>query len=382
MRAMAAHAFSRSQMARQPLSRQHLSRRQLLRGAGLGLAGLSSAVLFGCRREDGDGLGDIDAPPEVTRIVLPRHYTFCGAPLYVAEPFLREEGFTEVVYELQPSLTRINERMAEGNLDIVQNYVIAHILSIARGDPLTVLGGAHPGCMELFVRPGIEGVEDLDGRVVIVSDGNPQAADNAFLQNTLQFVGIIPSSPNQILVDASPHRFIAGTGDAYLAHPPNGETLRALEIGEVLIDTTTDRPWSQYYCCLFAANSNFVERNPIATRRALRALYRAVDRCATEPDAVGEYLAARGFALNIEHAKKIMRHIPWAAWRDYDPEEAIRFYALRLKETGVIDQAPEEIIERGVDWRFLESLRDEFAFRPQQRHSALRISCAPNGAKT
>lgn len=379
---MAPNSPSRDRIVRQTLARQLLSRRQVLRGAGVGLAGMSSAVFFGCGSDDGDGLGDIDGRPEVTRIVLPRHYTFCGAPLYVAEPFLREEGFTEVVYELQPSLTRINERLAEGKLDIVQNYVIAHVLSIARGDPLKVLGGAHPGCMELFVRPGIDAVEDLDGRVVIVSDGNPQAADNAFLQNTLQFVGIIPSSPNQVLVDTSPNRFIAGTGDAYLAHPPNGETLRALEIGEVLIDTTTDPPWSQYFCCLFAANREFVERNPIATRRALRALYRAVDRCAAEPDAVGEYLAGRGFALNIEHARKIMRHIPWAKWRDYDPEEAIRFYALRLKETGVIELSPEEIIDRGADWRFVESLRGEFAFRPADTPSAFRIACSAEGEAT
>jgi NitT/TauT family transport system substrate-binding protein len=380
MRGMDAKPIFQRQIARQPLARQLLSRRTVLRGTGMGFAGLAAGAFLGCGSDDADGLGDIDGPPEVTRIVLPRHYTLCGAPLYVAESFLREEGFTEVVYEIQPTLSRINERLAEGALDIVQNYAIGHILSIAEGAPVTVLGGSHPGCMELFVRDGIETVGDLDGKVIIVSEGNPQAADYGFLENMLQFVGITPDVSLRMLVDVQPNRFIGGTGDAYLAHPPNGETLRALEVGKILVDTTTDAPWSQYFCCLFAANSGFVERNPIATRRALRALYRAVDRCAAEPDAVGEYLAGRGFALNIEHAKKIMGHIPWAAWRDYDPEETLRFYALRLKETGVIDQAPGDVIKRGVDWRFLESLREEFAFRPEHGRSAYRLACADEGA--
>jgi len=51
--------------------------------------------------------------------------------------------------------------------------------------------------------------------------------------------------------------------------------------------------------------------------------------------------------------------VPYAKWRDYDPEDTIRFYALRLHEAGMIKSSPGEIIAAGTDWRFLNELKRE-----------------------
>jgi len=40
-------------------------------------------------------------------------------------------------------------------------------------------------------------------------------------------------------------------------------------------------------------------------------------------------------------------------WREYDAEDAIRFYALRLRDVGLIKSTPQKIIAEGTDWRFL-----------------------------
>jgi NitT/TauT family transport system substrate-binding protein len=37
-----------------------------------------------------------------------------------------------------------------------------------------------------------------------------------------------------------------------------------------------------------------------------------------------------------------MREIPYDKWREYDPEDTVRFYALRLHEVGMIKTQPAE----------------------------------------
>ncbi len=41
------------------------------------------------------------------------------------------------------------------------------------------------------------------------------------------------------------------------------------------------------------------------------------------------------------------------------PESSVRFYALRMRETGMIKSSPQGIIAAGTDWRFLDELKRE-----------------------
>ena len=54
-----------------------------------------------------------------------------------------------------------------------------------------------------------------------------------------------------------------------------------------------------------------------------------------------------------------MQELPYGKWREYNPEDTIRFYALRLYEAGIIKSSPQRIIEQGTDWRFLNELKQE-----------------------
>jgi len=74
--------------------------------------------------------------------------------------------------------------------------------------------------------------------------------------------------------------FVEGKVDAFLGFPPQPQELRAKKIGRVIVNTTQDRPWSQYYCCMLAGNREFVRKNPVAAKRALRAYLKAADMCA------------------------------------------------------------------------------------------------------
>jgi len=144
-----------------------------------------------------------------------------------------------------------------------------------------------------------------------------------------------------------------------IGFPPVPQEVRARKIGHALVNSALDRPWSQYFCCLVGASQEFVRKHPVATKRALRALLKATDLCALEPDRVARRLVDRGFTDRYDYARQTLKELPYNRWREYDPEDAVRFYSLRLHESGLIRSSPQKIIAQGTDWRFLNELKKE-----------------------
>ena len=131
----------------------------------------------------------------------------------------------------------------------------------------------------------------------------------------------------------------------------------------VLVNTTTDKPWSQYLCCMISSTKSFIRQYPIATKRALRALLKATDLCANEPERVARLIAERdvppSYDWHYDDVLQGLKEIPYGQWREYDPEDAIRWYALRMREVGLIKNIPQRLIAEHTDWRFLDELKRE-----------------------
>jgi NitT/TauT family transport system substrate-binding protein len=153
--------------------------------------------------------------------------------------------------------------------------------------------------------------------------------------------------------------FAEGKIDAFLAFPPYAQELRAQQIGHVILNSSIDRPWSQYFCCMVAGNRAFVRQHPIATKRAVRAILKATDICAREPERAAQWLVDKGYVSRYASALQTMTDVPYGKWREYDPEDTVRFYALRLHESGLIKSTPQKIIAQGTDWQFLNVLKKE-----------------------
>jgi hypothetical protein len=137
------------------------------------------------------------------------------------------------------------------------------------------------------------------------------------------------------------------------------EELRARKIGHVILNTTTDQPWSQYFCCLMCGNSEFVDNRPIATKRVLRAIPRANEICATEPEKAARRLVDGGFAKRYDYALQKLTELHYASWRKFDAEDTMRFFALHLHEVGMITSTANKLIAEGTDWRFLNGIKRE-----------------------
>jgi NitT/TauT family transport system substrate-binding protein len=83
------------------------------------------------------------------------------------------------------------------------------------------------------------------------------------------------------------------------------------------------------------------------------------DLCATEPARVARMLVDGGFTPRYDYALQTLEQVPYDKWREYDAEDTIRFYALRLRDIGMIKSSPQKIIADGTDWRFFNELKRE-----------------------
>jgi NitT/TauT family transport system substrate-binding protein len=176
------------------------------------------------------------------------------------------------------------------------------------------------------------------------------------------YVGLDPSRDVNFVAHPSAEgkRLLAeGKVDAYLGFPPDPQELRERKVGHVVVNSAVDRPWSQYFCCMAAANRDFARKHPVATKRALRAILKAADLCAQNPDRVAGLLVDGGFTTRRDSALQSLTAIPYNRWRELNPEDTVRFYALRLHEAGMIRSSPQKIIAQGTDWRFLAELKQE-----------------------
>src|SRR6516162_5403067 len=298
-------------------------------------------------------------PLETTTVRLNKNPGICIAPLYFAEELLRTEGFTDIHYVETPTVAN-EEAVAGGQVDFAPAYGPVLIPKIERGVPVTVLAGVMVGCFELFGNAGIRGIADLKGKTFGVQDWG--STEHVLVTLMAAHVGLDPVNDIRWVTDpaAKPiELFVEGRIDAFLGIAPQPQDLRARHVGHVIVNSAVDRPWSDYFCCMLMGNREYVRTHPVATKRVLRAILKATDLCATEPARVARQIVDRGFTPRYDYALQTLRENGYDKWREYDAEDTIRFYALRLRDVGFIKSSPQKIIADGTDWRFLDELKRE-----------------------
>jgi NitT/TauT family transport system substrate-binding protein len=288
-----------------------------------------------------------------------RHPVICIAPQYVAEELLRAEGFTDIHY-IEASQPGTSEAVARSEIDFDLATPWALATGIDAGQPITLLAGVHVGCYELFGSKDLRGIADLKGKSVGVQAAGPTRIGLPSL--LAAHVGLDPAKDIHWVTDPSAEPielFAQGKIEAFLAFPPEPQHLRSRQIGHVMVNTAVDRPWSQYFCCMLIGNRDYVRKYPIATKRVLRAILKAADLCATDPPRAAQQIVDSGFVPRYDDALQTISELPYDKWREYDAEDTLRFYALRMRDVGFIKASPQKIIADGTDWRFLNELKRE-----------------------
>ena len=330
------------------------SRRRFL--TTLSIAGAAGLVRMPPARAAEDAL-------ETTTIrIFGNRPALCVAPQYVAEELLHAEGFTDVRYVGLTATTGAPaaEAVGSGDADFTVSFAAPLAIAIDRGAALTLLSGVHIGCFELFGNEAVHSIADLKGKSVGVQGlGSSQ---HVYAAAMAAYVGLDPTKDIHWAINPSvkpTELYEKGQIDAFVGFAPEPQELRARHIGHVVVSSAIDRPWSQYFCCMLAGNREFVRQHPVATKRVLRAILKAADLCVTDPQGVARELVDRGFTPRYDSAYQALSELPYDKWREYEPEDTLRFYALRLHEAGMVKSSPQKIIAEGTDWRFLNELKRE-----------------------
>jgi len=326
------------------------TRRRFLSGAALAGAG----AMLPARR------GWSEPALETRSVRLTKFGGLCLSPQYVAEALLRTEGLTDVSYvDIDKRRTSLTTAIAENDADFTLDFAPHIIQAIDAGARVTVLSGVHSGCFELFGQNEIRSISDLRGKSVGV---NLLGLQDTFLTAIAANVGLDPVKDIHWVTEPLPNPlelFAEGKIEAFLGTAPEPQELRARGIGRVIFNSNVDRPWSQYFCCMLSGNADFVRRYPAATKRVLRAILKAADLCASDPTLVARRIVEGGFGANYDRALQTVAELSYDRWREYDAEDTLRFYALRLHDAGLIKSSPNKIIAENTDWRFLNELKRE-----------------------
>lgn len=327
-----------------PNRREWLERTASLGAVGLTLGLQPTAVLA-------------DSPPETRTVRFSHCPSICIAPQYIAGDLLRAEGFSDVQY-LPLGTRAAPQALANGQADISMWYTTGFLPTLDTNKGVVLLAGMHLGCWELFGHANVRGLHDLKGKTVVCEKF--LTGDHILLSSMLSYAGL---NPNDVAWLARPggsamNAFIDGRADAFLAFPPEPQELRARKIGRVILDTNTDRPWSQYYCCMVGANRDYVQRNPVATKHVLRAILKAAELCKAAPQQAAGYLRDHGYEPRYDIGLESLKRLNYD-YRIADPEDTLRFHALRLRDVGLIRATPQQLIAQGTDWRFLNELKLE-----------------------
>jgi NitT/TauT family transport system substrate-binding protein len=327
------------------------SRRRFLAGT----SALSAASLLGLSYP-----AAAEPPPETKKVRLIHGPAICFAPQYLAEDLLRLEGFSEIEY-VEDETGNSLEALAKGRADLSMWDVYGALPMLDAGKPVVLIAGIHAGCYELIASDSVRAIRDLKGKTIAVYAIGQGA--HVLVASMLAYVGLNPNTDVHWVAgpraEDAIRLFEEGKADAFLGFPPHPQELRAKKVGHVILDTSRDRPWSQYFCCMLTANRQFAATHPIATKRALRAFLKAADICAQDPARAARYMVNKGYEPRFEVAHEVLTQLSYRRWREANPEDTLRFYALRLHEVGMIKTNPNKLIAQGTDWRFLNELKRE-----------------------
>jgi NitT/TauT family transport system substrate-binding protein len=318
------------------------------------LAGASAAAVAAACAPTSTAKGSAAAtplpPPETTTVRIGATAP-CDPWYWMSDQFLREEGFADIQYG---------------------NYLAG---LIDAGVPLVAVAGLHTGCMELFARPGINTIADLRGKTIVVNAKTNKVGDKivvdliyGFLVSLFAHVGMQSSDANFVEIGEDKNviaEFIQGRADAILVAGAGGPILRAnpSNPGHVILNTSMDKPWSQNYCCMLATNRDWAKANPVALKRATRAILRGIDAAKRDLRAAAKLAIEKGtYKDNPQFTEQVIYDIikdESFDWREYEPEETTRFFALRLADAKLVKKSPQQIVTEGMDLSWFRQLRKE-----------------------
>lgn len=346
-------------------------REALLRGAGVAAALTAGPLLAACApaavsTPTATAKATTAAPtvaatlgaPETTSIKLTAGA--CDSAIFGAEKFLREEGFTDI----QITDAATSAAITAGNSQIGNAFPQAFFSSVENGPKVVLLGGLHPGCVEIWAPAAVASVKDLKGRTVTVTAKSLGNIPYSFLAMVLTQAGVDLKDVNIVAqADADPLKlYLDGKNDALVVTTTAAAALKAnpANKGHIIHSQVMDEPWKSTDCCFVMASETWYRANPIAAKRAMRAIYRTADALPADRADVAKAATDKGLfggAAALANVREAANMVP-LDWRTYDVEKAIRFFVPFLASAGLLKSTADDLL-KATDLKIYKELSAE-----------------------
>jgi len=267
----------------------------------------------------------------------------CEAPLHIAveQGFFEEEGLEVDLVLLAPGTA--NEAVAAGTIEAGFSLLAAQIAPLANGLPIKITTGLHTGCDKILVPAdsGINSIEDLRGKRIGVS--SLTASPAIITMRALAAAGVGVTTANmevEFVVYTNSELPLAlqnGAVDVIAMNDPTAY-IAAQEYGlSILLDSATDEPWCDQYCCVAYVRENIAEEYPEIAAKYTRAMQKAAAWVSENSDETARIQVENNWVQgNAEGNAEILKtynYIP-AVSKVY---EAFGPTALKLQEIGLLD---------------------------------------------
>jgi len=298
-------------------------------------------------------------PPETTAIRLTA--APCCSPLFAAERFLRDEGFTDV----QISDAGAIAALTSGKADMGQVFATGVVSAIDSGKAVVGLSGVHAGCVEVWAPASVSSLKDLKGHTIVVKSRTVDDNAYSYLAIALKQAGVDVASVNWVVQsDADLTKaFLDGKSDALTLVTTSAFAFHSntANKGHVVFDQAMEDPWSGLDCCIITTTPEWLRANPIAARRALRAIYRTADSLPKDRADAAKLATDKGLfggAKNVDLVRGAANMVS-LDWRGLDAAKSIKFHAELLGAIGLAKIAPDAAVTSGLDPRIFASVRAE-----------------------
>ena len=228
-----------------------------------------------------------------------------------------------------------------------------------RGRPTRHTGGRPRGLLRAVRDRAVRAIRDLKGKTVSVPElGSPQ---HVFLTSIAAHVGLDPGKEIDWVIHPrakAMQLLTEGKIDAFLGFPPEPQELRAKGSGtwwSTARWTAPGRNTSAAWSTHAGVRPEIPGGDQAGTARHSESGRRLCSRTGANRRVSGR----QGLRAELQLRPANHAGASYGKWREYDHEDTVRFYALRLHEAGMIKSTPQKLLAQSTDWRFLNALKKE-----------------------
>lgn len=199
-----------------------------------------------------------------------------GFGIAQAKGFYEAEGLkTEIV-----KMENQTDALGTAQVDVAGDHIATLLVPTVNGVNMTFTTGVHTGCKSLYALADseIEKTSDLVGRNVAIPSGIG-LSDHNITMRFFNYDDVDPNSVNYKVVSTDAVIQALQSGEAQAATLSDQFAKKFVDDGtlKVIRSLTFDEDFSLETCCVHAINSDFLEKNPITSKKLTRAHQAAGD---------------------------------------------------------------------------------------------------------